>query len=322
MAVKVISIGRPPYSDSLLEELRNFPVIFHPDPTLDSFEVLHQNGVQVKPIENQLPDGSILLLLPATGQLERLVQIGNRLLAPDGCPWDREQTHVSLKKYLLEETYELCDAIDSTEPNAIIEELGDVLLQPIMHSAMGARDGQYSIDEVGQAICEKLIRRHPHVFANISAEDSATVLKNWDAIKRTEKLSLKESTSILDGVPSSAPALVQGLEVTIRAARQGFEWKNIDDVWLKLSEELVELHNAIATESSEHVSDELGDVLFTIINIARWLGVNPEESLRNMVIRFKERFLWMENHCTSALSELSASEWDALWKQAKASISA
>ena len=244
-----------------------------------------------------------------------LVQIVDRLLGPGGCPWDREQTHESLKKHMLEETYEVLEAIDRKDPDALCEELGDFLLQAVMHAQMDAIEGFYDIDDVVRGISEKLVRRHPHVFGEVSVENSADVLQNWDAIKRAEKSD--DNTSALDGIPKVMPALLRAHEVSKRAVRAGFEWNRLEGVFDKLSEELVELRSAIDGGSIEEVEAEIGDVIFTVVNIARWLKVEPEEALRKMIDRFTHRFQLMETLSMVPLNELSYDQWDDLWNRAK-----
>lgn len=247
---------------------------------------------------------------------EGLVGIVDSLLGPDGCPWDREQTHDSLKKHMLEETYEVLEAIDAGDPDALCEELGDFLLQAVMHAQMDAVEGLYDIDEVVRGISDKLIRRHPHVFGDLSVRNSDEVLANWDAIKAQEK---GGERSALDGVPRSMPALLRAHEVSKRAVRVGFEWQQLDDVFAKMDEETAELRSAMASGSRDAIASEIGDLLFTIVNIARWLGVEPEDALRKMIDRFSSRFRAMESLATKPLAELDAHEWDVLWNKAKRS---
>ncbi len=267
-----------------------------------------------------LPDDGILLVrgggpkpLPP---LDQLADVVRRLLGPGGCPWDQEQTHESLKKYLLEECYEVIDAIDSVSDPALREELGDLLLQPIMHAAMAERDGRFSIDDVVNEIVLKLVRRHPHVFGSVQAEDSETVLRNWDAIKRVEK-GVAEQRSILEGVPRSMPSLLRAHEISKRAARSGFEWPNMEAVFDKLREEESELKAAIAKGDQEEIEAEIGDLLFTAVNLARWVNVEPEDALRQMLDRFCCRFAQMEGASQEPLEQLSPESWDELWNEAK-----
>jgi tetrapyrrole methylase family protein/MazG family protein len=244
-----------------------------------------------------------------------LVQIVDRLLGPDGCPWDKEQTHESLKKHMVEETYEVLDAIDKNDPDALCEELGDFLLQAVMHAQMDAIEGYYDIDDVIRGISDKLIRRHPHVFGNVEVSGSDEVLDNWDAIKKSEK---GEDRSVLAGVPKAMPALLRAHEISKRAVRVGFEWQDLEDVFAKLSEELGELKDAINAGRKEDIENEIGDLLFTVVNIARWLKIDPEEALQKMVTRFSDRFQQMESSAGKPLNDLTFKEWDDLWIAAKA----
>ena len=246
--------------------------------------------------------------------VEGLIWIADRLLGPGGCPWDQEQTHDSLKKFLLEESYELFEAIDAEDLGSMKEELGDVLLQPIMHAQMEKLKGNFDIQNVAELTCEKLIRRHPHVFGDVVADSTEAVLKNWDTIKRSEK---GDERSILAGVPKSLPSLLRAYDVSKRAARAGFEWPEIEAVWDKLHEEEAELREAVEAQDQERIEEEVGDLLFTTVNIARWVGVEPEESLRRMLNRFTERFAWMEANAEGPLHDLAPDEWDKLWNQAK-----
>lgn len=260
------------------------------------------------------------------GNLYGLVWIVDRLLGPGGCPWDQEQTHESLKRHLIEECYELIQAIDDADEERMNEELGDVLLQPIMHAQMKGLAGGWDIDGVVRTITEKLVRRHPHVFgtkdplpppsARGESEPitSDEVLQNWDRIKRQEK----GSDSVLDGVPKAMPALLRAYEVSKRAARSGFEWPEREAVWDKLHEEELELRAAIERQDPDRIEAEVGDLLFTAVNIARWAGVEPEDALRRMLDRFTRRFRAMEQSSPRPLRELDASEWDKLWEGAKA----
>ena len=261
------------------------------------------------------------LVVPATrtdhpGGFYGLVWIVDKLLGPGGCPWDQAQTHESLKRHLIEESYELVDAIDADDHEKMVEELGDVLLQPVMHTQIECLAGNWDIEAACKAISDKLVRRHPHVFGDVSVENADEVLKNWDAIKAAEK-SDKDTRpkSILEGVPRSMPALLRAFEVSKRAARAGFEWQDLDGVWEKFREEEAELREAIDT--GQGISSEIGDMLFTLVNVARWLKVEPEDALRTMVDRFTERFQAMERTADKPLSDLSFGEWDGLWNSAK-----
>ncbi len=248
--------------------------------------------------------------------LRQLVDVVDRLLGPGGCPWDQAQTHESLKRHLLEETYEVLDAIDGGSKEKLKEELGDLLLQPIMHAQMERLTGEFDIDQVAATITEKLVRRHPHVFGETSGADAEEVLKNWDSIKKNERPA--EEQSILNGVPRTMPALLRAFEVSKRAARVGFEWPNREAVFEKLKEEQSELHEAIDSGDEAWIEEELGDMLFTLVNIARWCEAEPEEALRKMLNRFTARFMSMEKGATKELGQLTPQEWDRLWEQAKA----
>jgi len=239
-----------------------------------------------------------------------------RLRAPDGCPWDREQTCATLKRFVLEEAYEVLEAIDGGDPETLCDELGDLLLQVVLLAQIAADEGHFTIRDVCAAIVEKLIRRHPHVFGDVRAEDSEAVRRNWDAIKRAEK---PERESALDGVPRDLPALMKALEVSKRAARVGFEWASLDDVFAKLAEETAELQAERPAADPDRLAEEMGDLLFTVVNIARWLKVDPEQALRRMVERFGARFRAMERRAAAAggLEDLDAAELDRLWEAAK-----
>lgn len=272
----------------------------------------------------QMPcDARTYLLVPACPRREQayvgfegLTRVVTALRAPNGCPWDREQTHESLKPHLLEETYETLEAIDRADPAELREELGDLLLQVLMHSQIASEAGAFDIQQVVQRLIEKLIMRHPHVFGDAHAETAAQVLKNWDATKRQQK----GRDSVLDGVPRTMPALARAQEISKRAARVGFEWDSIHGVLDKLREEETELRQAIESGDSGRIASEVGDLLFTVVNIARHADIDAEQCLRQMVDRFTARFQWMEAEAAQQnrpLDSLSADEWEDLWQQAK-----
>ncbi|MCW5942280.1 MAG: nucleoside triphosphate pyrophosphohydrolase [Fimbriimonadaceae bacterium] len=246
------------------------------------------------------------------------VRVVDRLLGPGGCPWDQAQTHESLKRHLVEETYEVVEAIDSGDLEKLREELGDLLLQPLLHAQMEALAGSWGSDEVAQGLIDKLVRRHPHVFGDASVADADEVLKNWDRIKQSEKGG--EPRSILEGVPKSLPALLRAFEVSKRAARVGFEWPDIEAVFAKLREEEAEFLEALAGGDPSRIEAEMGDLLFTLVNVARWARVEPEDALRRMLDRFTDRFQAMEATADRPLRDLTAAEWDALWERSKASV--
>lgn len=314
--VKVVHLaGEPP--NWSLSDFRN-ATLYHSDPLHSSFGWLNANGYAVAPIPAEgLPDGSVLLIstrMAPPGSLEELVQVVDRLLGPGGCPWDQAQTHESLKRHLLEEAYEVLEAIDTNNPSLLQEELGDLLLQPIMHAQMAKAAGQFDTESVARGIVDKLVRRHPHVFGDVSVADADEVLKNWDAIKKQEK---GEPQSILAGVPKGMASLLRAYEVSKRAARSGFEWPDQNAVFDKLREEEGELREAIIGGNHENVESEVGDLLFTVVNIARWSKIEPEEALRKMLDRFTKRFMLMEEHAACPLTDLSPEKWNDLWEQAK-----
>lgn len=251
----------------------------------------------------------------------RLTQIVAQLRAPDGCPWDREQTHQTLRASLIEESAEVLEAIEKGDAANLCEELGDLLLQPIFHAQIAAEEGRFTLDDVLNGICEKLVRRHPHVFGDVSAENSAEVLKNWEAIKKTEKAERGEvSGSVLGEIPATLPALSQALKISKRAAKAGFEWPDEAGVVAKLREETAEIEAALQSETNERVAEEIGDLLFTAVNMARWRDINPELALRDVNRKFLARFETMEKQAKArelALESLSATQWEELWQEAK-----
>ena len=261
--------------------------------------------------------------------IERLHEIMVRLRDPEkGCPWDREQTLSSLKPCVLEETYELLAAMDRPEDKAnYVEELGDVLLQVMFQSVMAEQEGRFSFDDVANAIADKLVHRHPHVFGNVDAKDAATVLKNWEQIKQMEHK--KEARhSALDGVPPTLPGLLKAQRTQEKAARVGFDWKDAAGPMAKIEEELGELKDEIAKlggagvppAQKEGVKEELGDLLFSICNLARHLGVDSESALEGTTAKFSRRFRAVEAGAKAqnrSLKEMTLAEMDALWEKAK-----
>jgi tetrapyrrole methylase family protein / MazG family protein len=250
---------------------------------------------------------------------ERLVDIMSRLRSPEGCPWDREQTYQTLKSYLIEETYEAVDAIDSGDMDELRGELGDLLLQILFHAQLATEQGIFDIDDVIEGISSKLIRRHPHVFGDAKVACAEEVLHRWEQIKSGEK-GYEHRTSILDGVPNALPALARAMDISKRAARSGFEWPNLDAVVDKLDEEVHELKQELKEGKLERISDEIGDLLFTVVNVARWTKVDPEDALRAMTKRFAARFRQIEEAARESgrsIEEMSIEEMDALWELAK-----
>lgn len=310
----VLRLGARPelWPEDTCSRLLDAPVILlQPDDGLA--QALSQQGVSWQPLGDMIPQEAILII-PAT-PLEELVTLVDRLLGPGGCPWDQAQTHESLKRHLLEEVYEVFEAIDRNDTESLGEEIGDLLLQPVMHGQMA---DSFDTQEAARRVVDKLIRRHPHVFGDLVAEDPETVLKNWDRIKQNEKGS--EPQSLLAGVPKAMPSLLRAYEISKRAARVGFEWSDIDAVWEKFREEERELAEALSEGDEAAAAFELGDLLFTLVNIARWLKIEPEDALRQMLDRFTARFQAMERAANRPLGEMTAAEWDQLWVTAKRSV--
>lgn len=263
--------------------------------------------------------------------LQPLLDVMARLRSPEGCPWDRQQTHASLKRYLLEEAYELLDAIDAGDDRAFVEELGDVLLQVVFHAQIASETGRFTMADVIDRLVEKLVRRHPHVFGDADAPDAAAVVRTWDAIKRQEQAvrdAGKEAPSLLEGIPRHLPALMEAEQLQARAARVGFEWDDVAGVWDKVQEELEELRRAGDAAPSapgtaqDRVAEELGDVLFALVNVARYLKVDPEQALRAANAKFRRRFQHIEARAQALgrrLEDMTLAEMDALWDEAKAS---
>jgi tetrapyrrole methylase family protein/MazG family protein len=248
-----------------------------------------------------------------------LVETVEKLRGPDGCPWDRQQTHESLKKYAIEETYEVVEAIESGDTGKIEDELGDMLLQVLLHAQIASESGQFDVADVCLRIREKLWRRHPHVFADTEISGVDDVLHNWEQIKRAEP-GYEDRKSALDGVPKSMPALMQATKLSKKAARTGFDWPDVHAIFGKLEEETHELKEAVACGDKAHIRDEIGDALFTIVNIARHEDIDPEEALRSMLERFKTRFSRIEDHAQEAgrsIQDMSLDEMDAVWNEAK-----
>ncbi|WP_136523340.1 nucleoside triphosphate pyrophosphohydrolase [Geomonas ferrireducens] len=251
-------------------------------------------------------------------RFDRLMTIMRRLRAPGGCPWDAEQTHDSLKRYLLEESYEVIEAIDAKDDALLKEELGDLILQPVFHAAVAEERGAFTMDEVLDAINEKLVRRHPHVFGDQVIESSAAQVENWEKIKKGEKGD--ERKSALSGIPPHLPALMKAQKITEKAARVGFDWEHTDQVFAKVMEELHEFQEAMAAGDQQEMESELGDLLFAIVNLGRFLAIDPEEALRKTIQRFTRRFSHIEDTLHGRgerLQDTSLEEMDRLWEEAK-----
>ena len=257
--------------------------------------------------------------LPVVSGMESFQDTIARLRAPGGCPWDRKQTHRSLRPNLLEETYEVLTAIDRDDMPALCEELGDLLLQIALHAQIAVEEGEFSLADVVAGIDAKIKRRHPHVFGDVRVNGVADVMHNWEEIKREERAERGENEehSMLDGVPTTLPALARAQSLQRRAARMGFDWEDVEGVWDKVAEEIAELRAATDAQARE---SELGDVLFAVTNLARWLGVDAESALRAACDRFTRRFAAMEKQCQERgldLGRLSLAEWDVLWEEAR-----
>jgi tetrapyrrole methylase family protein / MazG family protein len=269
-------------------------------------------------------------------RFQKLTDLMAALRAPNGCPWDRKQTHESLKPYLLEEAYEVLETIDQQDRKKLAEELGDVLLQVLFHSQIAAETGTFTINDVMDVLADKLIRRHPHVFPNGSDEPIPTnadqVLAKWEDIKRAEREAAGRPKSVLDGVPQTLPALLRAYQIQARASRVGFDWTRdqagFDQVLNKIEEEIRELRIALrlpppegeSTLRQQEISAEFGDVLFSLVNLARFVKVNPEDSLRQAVNRFVRRFQFIEQRASQsgrAVDDLSVDEMNRLWDEAK-----
>jgi tetrapyrrole methylase family protein/MazG family protein len=254
-------------------------------------------------------------------KFQKLTEIMSRLRAPGGCPWDREQTFDSIKPYTLEETYEVLDAIDRRDWQELAEELGDFMLQAVFYAQMAEEQRLFTIADALDAINAKLVRRHPHVFADESAETAGDVKRIWGEVKAAEKKEKgKEQTTLLGGVPRALPALVEAQQIASRAAAVGFDWENAGQVIDKLHEELAEFQQARRNASQVELEDELGDMLFVLVNLARFVKVDPEQALRKTNAKFRERFGYIERKLAERGKKLEDSgieEMEALWQEAK-----
>jgi tetrapyrrole methylase family protein/MazG family protein len=249
---------------------------------------------------------------------ESFQEVVARLRAPDGCPWDRKQTHHTLRPYLIEEAYEALDALDAEDPAKLAEEMGDLLFQIVIHAQIAAEDGEFTMADIVRGISTKLIRRHPHVFGDVKVEGVEGVLVNWEKLKAEERAAKgEEAKSLLDGVPKAFPALAQSAAYQQRAARVGFDWPDVEGVFAKIAEELEEIRTASDAAAR---ATEIGDLLFVITHLANWYEVNPEDALRETNARFRQRFSHIENAARTQgreVSELSAEEMNVLWEEAK-----
>lgn len=256
--------------------------------------------------------------------LQRLVEVVAQLRSPNGgCPWDLAQTPETLIPYVIEEAYEVVDAIRQGNQEAIADELGDLLLQVVLQAQIASEAGQFDLKNVAEGITEKLIRRHPHVFGDVKVQSVEEVHQNWEQIKAAEEQSPTEPqrlTPRLSRYARSLPPLMAGMKISQKAAAAGFEWENVDGVWQKFHEELAEFQQAIASESKANQQAELGDLLFTLINLARWHDLNPAEALEGTNQRFIQRFAQVEAVCDRPLSTYTLDELETLWQRAKAKL--
>ena len=255
--------------------------------------------------------------------LQELINVVAKLRSPQGCPWDLAQTPSSLTPYVIEEAYEVVDAIQTGDKQAIAEELGDLLLQVVLQAQIASEAGDFSLQEVAEGIAQKLIRRHPHVFADVTVASMEEVHKNWETIKAAEKGETVEEQKLshkLNRYRRSLPPLNAAMKISEKAAQVGFEWNNVDEVWGKFHEELGEFQQALAEETKERQESELGDLLFAIIQIARWHKLDPSAGLQGTSQRFIQRLQKMEDVIERPLTDYSLKELDALWQQAKAQL--
>jgi MazG family protein len=258
--------------------------------------------------------------LSAGDKFQRLVEIMAKLRGPQGCPWDRKQDFDSIKPYLLEETYEVLDAVDARDWKSLAEELGDLLLEAVFFTQMAEEDQRFSIEDSLDAINEKLVRRHPHIFGDGTARTAEEVKQRWDEIKAIERKENNKPEELLASVPRALPSLVEAAQISSRAAGAGFDWPNLDQVLDKFDEERKEFAEALAGGRPEEIEHEIGDLLFTIVNVARFRNVDPEQALRGTNRRFRERFGHVERRLKEQgkpLAEASLDEMEALWQEAK-----
>ncbi len=264
---------------------------------------------------------------------EKLAAVQARLRAPGGCPWDREQTHASLRTYLIEEAYEVLEALEDGDDAKFAEEMGDLLLQIVFHSQIAKEEGRFTVSDVIREIHDKMLRRHPHVFGETRAKDSAEVLKNWEQIKKEERAAAGKNKpdsskhgekpgSLLDGVSRALPAALEGFQLTRRAARIGFDWENVEGVFDKMNEEAGELRKALSAKDSKRTEEEMGDLLFAVVNLARFLRIDPEIALKKANAKFSTRFRRMEELAVETgkpLADVPREQMEQFWDAAKRS---
>jgi len=240
----------------------------------------------------------------------RLLHIMDELR--EKCPWDKKQTHQSLRILTIEETYELSDAIINENPKEIMEEIGDLLLHMVFYSKIAEEKSDFTISDALHYVCEKLIKRHPHIYGDVLVEDEKDVKRNWEQIKLSEG-----KTSVLSGVPSGLPAMVKAYRMQEKTAQVGFEWENKEDVWLKVEEEILEFKEVMDTDDQKAKEEEFGDILFSLINYARFQNIDPETALEKVNKKFKKRFEFIEQHATKPLNDMTLEEMDVLWNFSK-----
>jgi len=258
-------------------------------------------------------------MLGMSKRFNNLLKIMSKLRGKKGCPWDKEQTRESLKPFIIEEAYEVIEAIDEKSPEKLKEELGDLLLQVVFHAQLAKEKKEFDMEDILTTLEEKLIRRHPHVFGDVSYEDAKEVLVQWEKIKKEEKANI-ERESMLDSVPKELPALLRAHRLQDKASRVGFDWKHIDDVFAKVEEEIKEFKGAVKDKKADEIEDELGDIFFALVNVARFLEINPEDALRKTISKFISRFRYIEEKAKEAkreLSDMTLEEMDKYWDEAK-----
>ncbi|HEV2197917.1 MAG TPA: nucleoside triphosphate pyrophosphohydrolase [Candidatus Acidoferrum sp.] len=288
-----------------------------------------QKSKKAKNYAEKARSGKLKHLTPGEW-FEKLVAVQARLRAPKGCPWDREQTHQTLRTFLLEEAYEVLEALDTGNDAKFAEEMGDLLLQIVFHSQIASEEGRFTVADVIREIHDKMIRRHPHVFGETRAKDSKEVLRNWEQIKAEERRSSKaknesgdheaESPSLLDGVSRALPATLEGFQLTRKASRIGFDWDDAQGVIAKMQEETAELESALGVGNQKKREEEMGDLLFAAVNMARFLQVDPEIALKKANAKFSRRFRAMEARARESgreFKDLPREEMEALWEAAK-----
>lgn len=252
-------------------------------------------------------------------KFDDLVEIMKLLRSPNGCPWDREQNHKSIRQNFIEETYEVIEAIDNDNKELLKEELGDVMLQVVFHAEMESEKNEFNIDDVCDGICKKLIIRHPHVFGDVQADTSEKVLSNWDKIKMQTKFQ-KSQSEVMDSVSKSLPSLMRSTKIQQKAAKVGFDWNDVNGAIDKLSEEVAELREAVKENNKEHQTEELGDVLFSVVNVSRFLKIDSEEALYKACDKFSDRFRKVENLAKERNLDMKTAtleELDSLWEEVK-----